>query len=108
LVPLLIVMGYGPTFAAVLVTGALGGRPAVKALLGRLLVRRVGWLWWAIALFLNAVVLGALGLYAPLGNPLPSMPAPGPALLLDVAVTFLVSGLIKASRSAGAASRRPG
>jgi membrane protease YdiL (CAAX protease family) len=94
-VPLLIVMGYGPTFAALIVTGALGGRPAVKALLGRLLIWRVGWHWWAVTLFLNAgVVLGALGLYALLGNEVPSFPALGPALLLEIVVTFLIVGLI--------------
>src|SRR5215207_10209218 len=37
-IPLLIVMGYGPTFAALIMTGALGGRPAVKELLRRLLI----------------------------------------------------------------------
>jgi uncharacterized protein len=93
--PLLVVMGYGPTFAALLVTGALGGRPAVRALLGRMLLWRVGWRWWAVTLFLNAgVVLGALGLYALLGNPPHPLPALGPVLLVDIVVTFLISGLI--------------
>ena len=94
-VPLLVVIGYGPTFAAVLVTGALGGRAAVRGLLGRLLIWRVGWGWWAAALFLSAgVVLGALGLYALLGNPVPPFSAPTPRLLLDVVLTFLVVGLV--------------
>ena len=93
--PLLIVMGYGPTFAALIVTAAVGGRQAVRALLGRLLLWRVGWRWWAVTLFLNAaVVLGALGLYALLGNDIPPFPGLGPALLLDLVLTFLVSGLI--------------
>ena len=93
--PLLVAMGYGPTFAALLVTGALGGRPAVRGLLGRLLIWRVGWGWWAVALFLSAgVVLGALGLYALLGHPVPPFPAPAPGLLRDVVLTFLVVGLI--------------
>src|SRR5919202_5696039 len=76
LIPLLIVMGYGPTFAALLVTGAVGGRPAVRALLGRLLIWRVGWRWWAVTLFLNAfIVIGALAVYSLLGYPLPAMPS---------------------------------
>ena len=94
-VPLLILMGYGPTIAAVLVTAAVGGRPAVRELLGRLLIWRVGARWWAVTLFLNAgVVLGALGVYALLGNPAPPLPALGPALVLNILVTFLISGLI--------------
>jgi membrane protease YdiL (CAAX protease family) len=93
--PLLVLMGYGPTIAAVLVGGAVGGRAEIGALLKRLLIWRVGWRWWAITLFLNAaVVLGALGVYGLLGNPMPTLPSLGPALLLEVGVTFLISGLI--------------
>jgi uncharacterized protein len=93
--PLLIVMGYGPTFAALIVTGVLGGRAAIKGLLGRLRIWRVGWRWWAVTLFLNALaVLGALGLYALLGNDVPPFPTLGPALLLDILVTLLIMGLI--------------
>src|SRR5919202_2417694 len=85
LIPLLIVMGYGPTIAAILVSGAIGGRAEIAVLLTRLLIWRVGWRWWAITLFLNAaIVLGALGLYALLGNPLPSVPSLGPGLVLDI------------------------
>jgi uncharacterized protein len=93
--PLLIVMGYGPTTAAVLVSGVVGGRAEIGGLLKRLLIWRVGWRWWAITLFVNLViVLGALGVYVLLGNPLPPLPAVGPALLLDVLLTFLIGGLI--------------
>ena len=93
--PLLIFMGYGPTLAAVLVSGALGGRAAIGALLKRLLIWRVGWRWWAVTLFLNGlIVLGALGLYALLGNEVPPFPALEPALLLNIVLTFLVVGLI--------------
>ena len=95
LIPLLIVMGYGPTIAAILVSGAIGGGAEIAVLLKRLLIWRVGWRWWAVALFLNAaIVLGALGLYALLGNPVPSFPSLGPALVLDIVATFLVVGLI--------------
>jgi membrane protease YdiL (CAAX protease family) len=94
-VPLLIVMGYGATFAAVIVTGALGGRPAIRALLGRLLIWRVGWRWWGVAVFLNAaIILGALGLYGLLGNAVPSFPPLVPSLLLDVVLTFVIVGLV--------------
>src|SRR5262245_15368888 len=94
-VPLLIVMGYGPTLAALIVSGALGGRSAIRALLARLLIWRVGWGWWAVTLFVNAgVMLGALALYGLLGHDVPPFPTPGPALLVEVLVTFLIVGLI--------------
>src|SRR5919202_1473649 len=93
--PLLIFMGYGPTIAAILVSGAIGGRAEIAVLLKRLLIWRVGWRWWAATLFLNAaIILGALGLSALLGTRVPSSPTLGPALLLDIVVTFLVAGLI--------------
>ena len=94
-VPLLIVMGYGPTFAAIAVTAALGGWPAVRALLARLLIWRVGWRWYAVALLLNgALVLGAIGLYAVLGGVVPAWPEIGPGLLIDIVITFLVVTLV--------------
>jgi len=95
LIPLLIVMGYGPTFAAVIMSAVLGGRSAVGELLGRMLIWRVGWRWWGVTLFLNAAVVGgALVLYAMLGNPLPPLPVLAPALVLDIVLTFVISGLI--------------
>jgi membrane protease YdiL (CAAX protease family) len=93
--PLLIFMGYGPTIAAILVSAAVGGRAGVNALLKRLLIWRVGWRWWAAAIFLNgAIILGALSLYGLTGHAVPPLPAVGPALLLDIVVTFLLVGLI--------------
>ena len=60
--PVLVLMGYGRTFAALVVTGAVGGWAAIRALLGRLLIWRVGWRWYAAALLLNAgIVLGGTG-----------------------------------------------
>jgi membrane protease YdiL (CAAX protease family) len=94
-VPLLLVMSYGPTIAAIAVSASLGGRAAIKSLLGRLLIWRVGFRWYAVALLLNgAVVLAALGVYALLGNALPPFPVLGPGLLLDVVLTFVVVALV--------------
>jgi len=91
----LLIMGYGPTIAAVAVTGALGGAPAIRALFKRLLIWRVGWGWWAVTLLLNGlIILGALGLYALLGNDVPPFPALGPGLLVDVVVTFVLVALV--------------
>jgi hypothetical protein len=87
----LLVMGHGPTIAAVVVSGAL----AIRALLARLLIWRVGWAWWAITLFLNgAIILGALGLYGLLGNEVPDFPTLGPGLLVEVVLTCVLVALI--------------
>jgi membrane protease YdiL (CAAX protease family) len=92
---LLLVMGYGPTIAALIVSGALGGGTEIRRLLGRLLIWRVGWGWWAITLFGNgAIILAALGLYALLGNEVPAFPALGPGLLVDIVLTFLLVAVI--------------
>ena len=47
-IPLLIVMGYMPTLAAVIVTGLTKGRSGVRALFGRLSIARVGIQWYAL------------------------------------------------------------
>src|SRR5512132_2554747 len=48
-IPVLILMGYGPTLAALLVTGAVAGRSGIRSLLGRLLIWRVGPQWYLVA-----------------------------------------------------------
>jgi uncharacterized protein len=92
---LLLIMGYGPTIAAVLVSGALGGWAEIRALLTRLLIWRVGWGWWAATLFLNGgIILVALGLYAVLGNEVPPFPILGPGLLLEIVLMFVLVALV--------------
>jgi membrane protease YdiL (CAAX protease family) len=92
---LLLVMGYGPTIAAVVVSALIGGRTEIRALLRRLLIWRVGWSWWAITLFLNgAIILGALALYRLLGNEVPPFEPLSPGLLLETVLLFVVVALI--------------
>src|SRR5918912_599017 len=43
-----ILMGWMPGVAAVIVAAATGGRPAVKTLFARILVWRVGWPWYLL------------------------------------------------------------
>jgi uncharacterized protein len=94
-VPLLIAMGYAPTFAALAVSMAIGGGAEVKGLLKRLLIWRVGWRWWGVTLLLNGlIILGALGLYGLLGNEVPAFPTLAPSLVLDIVLTFVVVALI--------------
>jgi uncharacterized protein len=88
-------MGYGPTFAALIVTSVLAGKTGIRTLLGRLLIWRVGWPWYAVALF-GAVVLSTITvmLYALLtGTPL-ILPAVSAQILLTAPLLFLVGGLL--------------
>ena len=60
--PLMIVMGYMPTLAAVIVVGKTQGKVGVRALFRKLLIWRVGLRWYLFAIFGPAVifVLGIL------------------------------------------------
>ena len=62
-IPWMIVMGYMPTLAAVIVTGLTQGRGGIRALFGKLLIARVGLHWYIFAIFgYAAVCAGAIGL----------------------------------------------
>ena len=73
--PLVILMGWMPGVAGIIVAGATGGRAAVRTLFGRILICRVGWPWYLLviggsaAIWLGAVVLnplfGGSGLHIP-------------------------------------------
>ncbi len=66
--PLMIVMGYMPTLAAVIVTGRTKGKTGVRALLGKLLIARVGLRWYAVAIFgLTMIYIGTIALYNAMG-----------------------------------------
>ncbi len=63
--PLLGIPGlFGPALAAIIMAAATGGKSAVKQLLGRVVLWRVGARWYVIALGLPTVLaLAAAGLY---------------------------------------------
>src|SRR6266508_1224132 len=87
--------GYGPTFAALIVTGTLDGKTGMRALLGRLLLWRVVWPWSAVALF-GAVIMSFITmlLYALFtGTPL-ALPVVSGQLMLMAPLLFLVGGLV--------------
>lgn len=66
--PLMIVMGYMPTLAAVIVTGMTKGKDGIRALLGKLLIARVGLRWYAVAIFgLTVMYMGTIALYNAMG-----------------------------------------
>jgi uncharacterized protein len=101
-IPLLVVMGYMPTLAAVIVTGILKGRDGIRALFRKLLIARVGAAWYLLAIFAFALVsVLAVVLYNTLGNgpdlPILSSTAPdlpGWQLALTIIPMFIVIGLV--------------
>ena len=101
-IPLLIVMGYMPTLAAVIVVGLTKGREGVRTLFKKLLIARVGIGWYLFAIFGFAVVaVLAVLLYNSFGSgpALPILSAsapklPGWQLALAVIPMFIVIGLV--------------
>jgi membrane protease YdiL (CAAX protease family) len=80
---------YGPSVAAIVMAGIIGGRRGVGALFGRFKVWRVGWAWYAfVFLFPVALRLAAAGIDMALGGEAPSffgaddVPSGNPLLLL--------------------------
>jgi uncharacterized protein len=88
-------MAYGPTLAALLVTGVTDGRSGIRTLLGRLLIWRVGWPWYAVAILLPGIsgYLTML-LYAWRGGTSAPLPAFSWSLLLMLTASLLVRGLV--------------
>jgi membrane protease YdiL (CAAX protease family) len=99
---LLVVMGYMPTLAAVIVTGISSGRQGIGKLFRKLLIVRVGLGWYAFAIFGFALVaITAVALYNAFG-PGPDLPIlspnapdlPGWQLALAIIPMFIVVGLV--------------
>jgi CAAX protease family protein len=102
-IPLLIVMGYMPTLAAVIVTWQIKGRAGVSALFKKLLIARVGLGWYALAIFGIAIAaITTVMLYNMFGNgPAISIlsrnapPVSGPLqLILMVVLMYIIVGLV--------------
>jgi membrane protease YdiL (CAAX protease family) len=102
-IPLLIVMGYMPTLAAVIVTGLTKGREGVRALFRKLLIARVGWGWYAFAIFGIALAAVIAVLLYNLSGKGPAIPvlskntpaASGPLQLIPMVILlYIVVGLV--------------
>ena len=64
----------GPTISAIIVTGAIKGKPGIDELLKRLTLWRVGWPWYLFVLFSTAVIgYLAIGLYVIIGGTAPAI-----------------------------------
>jgi membrane protease YdiL (CAAX protease family) len=91
LAPLQLVLGWMPGLAAVLVAGAAGGRAAVRALLRRLLIWRVGAGWYLVALLGPvALHLGPVALNPLLGGSGLHLPPLSLGLLAGAALQLAV------------------
>ena len=82
------ILPFGPLIAAVILLMIVGGWPATKAWLGRIIHWRVGLRWYAVALILPlALIAAAVGLNLLLGaQPLAEFQGPG---WLDLGTRFL-------------------
>jgi uncharacterized protein len=92
-----ILMGWMPGFATIIVAAASGGRAAVKTLFARVLVWKVGWPWYLLVIggtaviWLTAVVLNPL--FGGSGLQLPEFSLD---LLLGVVINFVLLFLVNA------------
>ena len=100
--PVLIAMGYMPTVAAILVARWTGGKKAVRGLLRKLLIVRVGLGWYIFAIFGLAVIYVVVILLhnflaGPRALPILSAntpPLPPLQLALSLVPMFLVIGIV--------------
>lgn len=100
--PLMIVMGYMPTLAAVIVTGLTNGKDGVRVLFGKLLIAKVGLRWYVVAILgYAAICAGAIGIANLFGESsvpflsenLPQFSNPV-EVILSIAVMFIVISLV--------------
>jgi membrane protease YdiL (CAAX protease family) len=82
--------GYGPTIAALVMAGVIGGKQGVKRLLATLLVWRVGWVWY---LFAGLLPVALFGVAAFLSSFLGTAAAFEPAKMLSNAPIALLVAL---------------
>jgi membrane protease YdiL (CAAX protease family) len=68
---------FGPCLAAIVVVAAANGMEGIRSLLGRLLIWRVKWIWYAVALLLPAAMsLLTSGLHMLFGGAAPNFSNP--------------------------------
>src|SRR5918912_566770 len=90
-----ILMGWMPGLATVIVAAATGGRPALNTLFARVLIWRVGWPWYLLvssgtaAIWLGAVLLNPL-----FGGSGLQIPEFSPDLLVGLVISFVLLFLV--------------
>jgi membrane protease YdiL (CAAX protease family) len=77
--------------SALILTAIIGGQTAVRTLLGRLAIWRVGWSWWAVAVLVQPILLILAGLIYNVmwGNPLVTMLPVGVTSAFVINIIFL-------------------
>jgi uncharacterized protein len=92
---LMLPMGYGPTFAALIVVGVMRGRAGIGELLRPLKIWRVGLRWYLVTL-LGVGVLAALtmAIYMAIGGPPLERPPLSWALVGNALALFLIGGVL--------------
>lgn len=93
---LALLMSYGPTFAALIVTFVISGWTGIRKLLSRLLIWRVGLRWYVVAILGPFLIFfAAIGVYLLLGGTMRPLPQLG---ILEfgasITILFLVQGLV--------------
>lgn len=89
-----ILTGWSPAIAVIVVSAVVSGREGVRALLGRLLIWKVGARWYLVGAFLLAlIILGGIGLHVLFGGAMPVIPAAGTPVW-QVALIFLLFVLL--------------
>jgi membrane protease YdiL (CAAX protease family) len=90
-----VLMGYGPAIAALIVTGMTRGRAGVRALLGRLFIWRVGIRWYAVAILGTGVLFySAAQIYRLLGGTLRAGPPLTWEIIPLVSVSLMAHALL--------------
>src|SRR5262245_47062412 len=85
--PLVLLQGWMPGLAAVLVTGVIGGRAGIRALLRRLVTWRVGAWWYAVPIVGTAAIwFGGVALDPLIGGSGLHLPGFSPDLLVGAAI----------------------
>jgi membrane protease YdiL (CAAX protease family) len=83
-----------PMVSALSLTAIYGGLPAVRTLLSRLKIWRVGWRWWiAVVLVFPTLLISAGVLYNLFSNqpPIPLLPITAPVLLANILFLTIAS-----------------
>ena len=88
-------VGYGFVAASLIMSGIVGGKAGIAALLRRLLIWRVGLPWYGVVLFGSAVIdLVAIGIHVLLGGTTPDFAQPFARQLIGPSLNLWVAALI--------------
>ena len=88
-------VGFGFVAAALIASGLVEGKAGIIGLLRRLLIWRVGWLWYALALFGPAVTyLLGIAIHVLLGGAMPDFSQPFIVHLVPPSFSILLAGVV--------------